>query len=148
MHPRSTANAAGHAPRRYRPWAAAGIIGGLTAVYALLLNAPGAGADADRNRLHAATSTLGRAIAAVEASYADGDLTVTDQHLGLPASAAHCAHLRASLPDTGHAVLTCDLHQGRFVRHRVRWQRSPSGQWRCDTHGADVQALPRACLAE
>ncbi|WP_223224477.1 pilin [Stenotrophomonas maltophilia] len=96
---------------------------------------------ASRTSLRDAASVLGGAIAAVENSYAESDLTVTDQHLGLPASAAHCARLRASLPDSGRAVLTCDLRQDG----RVQWWRTPAGEWRCN---ASMAEAPAPCPTE
>lgn len=143
MRPRSTTQATHH-PRHYRRWASVSIVAGLTAIYALLLCAPRLDDDTSRTRLRDAANVLGGAIAAVENSYADGDLTVTDPHLGLPASAAHCARLRASLPDTGRAVLTCDLRQ----EGSVRWRRTPAGEWRCTASTADVHAVATPCPTE
>jgi Pilin (bacterial filament) len=132
----------------YPPWAAAGITVALVAVYAILLLAPAPHAPASRMRLHEAAYALGGAIAAIEASYADGDLTLTDQHLGLPASAAHCSHLRASLPDSGQAVLSCELRGTAALRGSVRWSRTASGEWRCHAHIPDVHPFPLKCPAE
>ncbi|MCI1147743.1 Uncharacterised protein [Stenotrophomonas maltophilia] len=143
MRPRATTQAA-RRPRHYRPWASVCIVAGLTAIYALLLCAPSADDATGCTRPCDAASVLGAAIAAVENSYAEGDLTLTDHHLGLPASAAHCAHLRASLPDTGRAVLTCDLRQDG----RLQWWRTPAGEWRCNAGMADVVAVPAPCPAE
>lgn len=143
MRPRSTTQVT-RRPRHYRPWASASIIAGLAAVYALLLCAPSADDDTSCTRPRDAASVLGGAIAAVESSYAEGNLTLTDHHLGLPASAAHCVHLRAALPDTGRAMLTCDLRQNG----RVQWWRTPAGEWRCNASMADVHAVPAPCPAE
>ncbi|PJL59441.1 pilin [Stenotrophomonas maltophilia] len=143
MRSRSTTQST-RRPRHYRPWASVSIVAGLTATYALLLCAPRLDSDASHTRLRDAASVLGGAIAAVENSYAEGDLTVTDQHLGLPASTTHCARLRASLPDTGRAVLTCDLRQ----EGSVRWRRTPAGEWRCTASTAAVHAAPTPCPTE
>lgn len=144
----SSARAARDVSPRYRPWAATGITVALVAVYAILLLAPAVDGHASRVRLRDAANALGSAIAAVEASYATGDLTLTDQHLGLPSSAAYCTHLRASLPDTGRAVLTCTLREAAALGGRVRWSRTASGEWRCHARTPDVHAVPVKCPTE
>ncbi|HEL3778927.1 TPA: pilin [Stenotrophomonas maltophilia] len=120
----------------------------MVAVYAILLLAPAVDGHASRVRLRDAANALGSAITTVEASYAAGDLTLTDQHLGLPASAAYCSHLRASLPDTGHAVLSCELRETAALRGSVRWSRTASGQWRCHARIPGVRPFPLQCPAE
>ncbi|MBH1506609.1 pilin [Stenotrophomonas maltophilia] len=137
----SSAHAARDVSSRYPPWATVGITVALVAIYAILLLAPAPHAPASRMRLRDAANALGGAITAVEASYAAGDLTLTDQHLGLPASAAHCSHLRASLPDSGQAVLSCELRGTAALRGSVRWSRTASGEWRCNAHIPDVHSF-------
>lgn len=144
----SSAHAARDVSSRYPPWAATGITVALVAVYAILLLAPAVDGHASRVRLRDAANALGNAITTVEASYAAGDLTLTDQHLGLPASAAYCSHLRASLPDTGHAVLFCELRETAALRGSVRWSRSASGEWRCHARIPDVHAVPVKCATQ
>ncbi|WP_239510788.1 pilin [Stenotrophomonas maltophilia] len=144
----SSAHAARDVPPRYPHWAAAGITIALVAVYAILLLAPAVDGHAGRVRLRDAANALGRAITTVEASYAEGDLTLTDQHLGLPGSAAYCSHLRASLPDTGHAVLSCELRETAALRGSVRWSRTASGEWRCHARIPGLHPFPLQCPAE
>ncbi len=144
----SSAHAARDVSPRYPPWATTGITIALVAVYAILLLAPAVDGHASRVRLRDAADALGRAITTVEASYAAGDLTLTDQHLGLPASAAYCSHLRASLPDTGHAVLSCELRETAALRGSVRWSRTASGEWRCHARIPGLHPFPLQCPAE
>lgn len=133
---------------RYPPWAATGITVALVAVYAILLLAPAVDGHANRARLRDAANALGSAIGNVEASYAAGDLTLSDQHLGLPASAEYCTHLRASLPDTGRAVLTCELLEAAALGGSVRWSRTASGEWRCHARIPEVHAARVECPSE
>lgn len=144
----SSAHAARDVSSRYPPWAATGITVALAAVYAILLLAPAVDGHASRVRLRDAANALGNAITTVEASYAAGDLTLTDQHLGLPGSAAYCSHLRASLPDTGHAVLSCELRETAALRGSIRWSRTASGEWRCHARIPGLHPFPLQCPAE
>ena len=132
-------------PPRARPWAAIAIAAAIAALYAVILFAPALGRTTEREYLHAAVAHLGEVIQAVEASYADGDLQISDQHLGLPASAAFCRQLRMQLPDTGHARLRCELRGDGLVRGTLALQRSPQGTWRCMANVPDPQLLPAAC---
>lgn len=144
----SSAHAARDVPPRYPHWAATGITVALAAVYAILLLAPAVDGHASRVRLRDAANALGRAIADVEASYAVGDLSVTDPHLGLPQSAACCSQLRATLPASGRAVLSCVVRGEETRPTRVTWLREPLGAWRCEARSGDAQALPAACSTE
>lgn len=132
-------------PPRARPWAAIAIAAAITAVYAVVLAAPTLGGNSEREYLHAAVAHLGEVIRAVEASYAEGDLRISDQHLGLPASAAFCARLHMQLPDTGHARLRCELRGDGLARGTLALQRTPQGAWRCMAEVPDPQLLPAAC---
>jgi hypothetical protein len=132
-------------PPRARPWAAIATAAAITALYAVILAAPTLGGNSERQYLHAAVAHLGEVIQAVEASYADGDLQISDQHLGLPASAAFCRQLRMHLPDTGHARLRCELRDDALVRGSLVLQRTPQGTWRCVAEVPDPQLLPTAC---
>ncbi|MDI9274957.1 pilin [Stenotrophomonas sp. PFBMAA-4] len=132
-------------PPRARPWAAIAISAAITAVYAVVLAAPTLGGNSEREYLHTAVARIGEVIQAVEASYADGDLRISDQHLGLPASAAFCRQLRMHLPDTGHARLRCELRGDGPVRGTLALQRTPQGAWRCMAEVPDPQLLPAAC---
>ncbi|MGE8259667.1 MAG: pilin [Stenotrophomonas sp.] len=132
-------------PPRVRPWAAVAIAAAIIALYAVILFAPALGRTTEREHLHAAVAHLGEVIQAVEASYAGGDLRISDQHLGLPASAAFCRQLRMHLPDTGHARLRCELRDDALVRGTLVLQRTPQGTWRCVADLPDPQLLPAAC---
>ncbi|WP_312708137.1 pilin [Stenotrophomonas sp.] len=132
-------------PPRVSPWVAFVVAAAWIAIYAVLLAAPAEGAQAARRQLHSAVASLTTAIRVVEDSYADNDLQANDRHLGLPASAAFCAHLRLQLPDTGHARLTCQLRDAGRVRGTLVLQRSPQGAWRCEADVHDPQLLPAAC---
>lgn len=132
-------------PPRARPWVAIVVAAAWIAVYALILAAPATGTHAPRSQLHGAVSSLAAAIQDIEASYAEGDLRANDRHLGLPASAAFCAHLRLQLPDTGHARLSCQLRGAAHVRGTLVLHRNPQGMWRCQADVADPHLLPAAC---
>ncbi len=132
-------------PPRSRPWAAIAIAAAITALYAVILAAPTLGRTTEREHLHAAVARLGEAIQAVEASYAAGDLQISDSHLGLPASAAFCRQLRMQMPDTGHARLSCELRGDALVRGTLALQRTPEGAWRCEANVPEPRLLPAAC---
>ncbi|WP_312739966.1 pilin [Stenotrophomonas sp.] len=132
-------------PPRARPWAAIAIAAAIATLYAVILATPTLGRSSEREHLHAAVARLGEVIQAVEASYAEGDLHISDQHLGLPASAAFCRQLRMHLPESGHARLRCELRDDAPVRGTLILQRTPQGTWRCVADVPDQQLLPEAC---
>lgn len=134
-------------PPRARPWVAFAVAAALITLYAVILLMPVTHSDSQRARLHATVTTLGTVIQAIETSYAEGELEPSDRHLGLPASAAFCAHLRLHLPDTGHARLSCELHEDARVHGTLILRRSPQGAWHCEGDVADPQLLPAACSA-
>lgn len=134
-------------PPRTRPWVAFVVAAALITLYAVILLMPVTRSDSQRARLHATVTSLGTVIQTIETSYADGDLEPSDRHLGLPASAAFCSHLRLHLPDTGHARLSCELHEDARVHGTLVLRRSPQGAWYCEADVADTQLLPAACSA-
>lgn len=134
-------------PPRARPWVALMIAAALITLYAVILLMPVTRSDSQRARLHATVTSLASVIQVVETSYANGDLEPSDRHLGLPASAAFCAHLRLHLPDTGHARLSCELHRDAPMHGALVLRRSPQGAWHCEADVPDLQLLPAACSA-
>lgn len=145
MRPPSATHADDMQPLRGRPWVAIFVAAALIATYALILVAPAAGTHATRSQLHGAVASLGNAINVVEASYADGEFQISDRHLGLPGSAAFCAHLRLYLPETGRARLTCELRVTSRVHGTLVLHRSPQGAWHCQADVTDPHLLPAAC---
>lgn len=145
MHESSPAHAGHLPPPRLQPWAAAAISASIMAVYIVILAVPKAGSDRHREQLHAALDVLGGAIPWVEASYAEGDLDPSDQHLGLPASAAFCAQLSIHLPENGRARLTCQVRSDVSADATLILKREPQGTWLCVADVADAMLLPRTC---
>lgn len=145
MRPPSATHADDMQPPRASPWVAIAVAAALIATYALILVAPATDTRATRDQLHGAVASLGNAINVVEASYADGEFQISDRHLGLPGSAAFCAHLRLHLPETGHARLTCELRVTSRVRGTLVLHRSPQGAWHCQAVVTDPHLLPAAC---
>ncbi|KAA8995115.1 hypothetical protein FJU31_15665 [Stenotrophomonas cyclobalanopsidis] len=134
-------------PPRARPWVAFLVAAAWITLYAVILLMPLTRSDSQRARLHATVTSLASVIQAIETSYAEDDLEPGDRHLGLPASAAFCAHLRLHLPHTGHARLSCELQEDARVHGTLVLRRSPHGAWHCEADVADPQLLPAACSA-
>lgn len=135
-------------PARARTGMGVVVAAALVCVYALILAAPSAGTRAAGTPLHTAVSSLATAITVVEASYADVSLQITDRHLGLPTSATFCRCLTLSLPETGHARLTCELRPTTGVHGTLVLLRSPQGAWQCRAEVSHSQLLPAACSTQ
>jgi len=126
----------------------AAVAAALILLLTLILAVPSTGKHAAGMSLHRAVSSLATAIKLVEASYADLSLQMTDRHLGLPRSATSCRRLTLSLPETGHARLTCELRTTAGVQGTLVLLRSPDGAWQCRANVSRPQMLPAACSTQ